>query len=229
MANEPYNKDTGGHSGRSCRMLILLPDGKIHKLSLPFLSISFREAPLTATLLAALTPPELQFDITICDASVSRVPLDHPFDLVAISIITGTAIEGYRLADLFRAKGAKVVIGGVHATLMPEEAAAHADALMTGFGETTWPKMCRDFCAGSLKPRYDGGSPDLAGLPWPRRDLQNRFGYMMPQTVFATRGCRNTCDFCAVVGAKFGWHTCPLKRWPLKSRPSPGSALRSTT
>ncbi|MBO7655657.1 MAG: hypothetical protein J6U40_12120, partial [Kiritimatiellae bacterium] len=191
-------------------MLILLPDGKIHKLTLPFLSISFREAPLTATFLAALTPPELPFEIELCDASVSPVPLCRPFDLVAISIITGTAIEGYRLADHFRATGAKVVIGGVHATLMPEEAAAHADSLMTGFSETTWPQMCRDFLAGSLKPRYDGGSPDLTGLPWPRRDLQKRFGYMMPQTVFATRGCRNSCDFCAVVGAKFGWHTRPV-------------------
>ena len=102
-------------------MLILLPDGRIHRLTLPFLRISFREAPLTATLLAALTPPELGFDIRICDASVSDVPMDGTFDLVAISIITGTAIEGYRLADHFRAKGATVVIGGVHATLLPEE------------------------------------------------------------------------------------------------------------
>ena len=167
-------------------VLILLPDGHVHKLVLPFLKTSFREAPLTATMLAALTPAELGFDIEICDASVSDVPYEGKFDLVAISVITGTAIEGYRLADHFRAKGAKVVIGGVHATLLPDEAAAHADAVMTGFAEETWPAMCRDFLAGTLKPRYDGGSPELAGLPWPRRDLQKRFGYMMPQTVFAT-------------------------------------------
>lgn len=192
------------------RLLILLPDGHVHKLVLPYLKTSFREAPLTATMLAALTPAELGFDIEICDASVSDVPCDGKYDLVAISVITGTAVEGYRLADHFRAKGAKVVIGGVHATLLPDEAAAHADAVMTGFAEETWPAMCRDFLAGTLKPRYDGGSPELAGLPWPRRDLQKRFGYMMPQTVFATRGCRNTCDFCAVVGAKFGWHERPV-------------------
>ena len=203
-------------------MLILLPDGRIHRLTLPFLRISFREAPLTATLLAALTPPELGFDIRICDASVSDVPMDGTFDLVAISIITGTAIEGYRLADHFRAKGATVVIGGVHATLLPEEASAHADSLMTGFAEGTWPEMCRDFCNGALKPRYDGGSPDLVGIPWPRRDLQKRFGYMMPQTVFATRGCRNTCDFCAVVGAKFGWHTRPVEEVAAEIASLPG-------
>ncbi len=191
-------------------MLILLPDGKIHKLSLPFFTVSFREAPLTGTMLAALTPEELGFGITLCDASVSKIPYEGKFDLVAISIITGTAMEGYRLADHFRSRGAKVVIGGVHATLLPDEAAAHADCVMTGFGEIAWPAMCRDFCAGALKPRYDGGSPDIAGLPWPRRDLQKRFGYAMPNTVFATRGCRNNCDFCAVVGAKFGWHVRPV-------------------
>src|SRR5574344_1099545 len=192
------------------RLLILLPDGKIHKASSPFPTFSFREAPLTGTLLAALTPPDLGFDIRLCDASVSRVPYDGRFDLVAISVITGTADEGYRLADHFRASGAKVVIGGVHATLLPDEAAAHADSVMTGFGEVAWPEMCRDFVAGKLRPRYEGGSPDLVGLPWPRRDLQKRFGYAMPNTVFATRGCRNTCDFCAVIGAKFGWHERPI-------------------
>ena len=193
------------------RLLILLPEGQSHRLIIPpWIKASFREAPLTATLLAALTPEELPIAVSVCDASVSPVPLDRPFDLVAISIITGTAMRGYRLADHFRSHGAKVVIGGVHATLLPDEAAAHADAVMTGFAETTWPQMCRDFCAGSLKARYDGTTPDLAGIPWPRRDLQKRFGYMMPQTVFATRGCRNTCDFCAVTAAKFGWHVRPV-------------------
>jgi len=211
---------TGG--GQSPRLLILLPDGHIHKLSLPGIRTSFREAPLTATMLAALTPLELGFEIEICDASVSPIPLKRKFDLVAISVITGTSIEGYRLADHFRAQGAKVVIGGVHATLLPDEAAVHADAVMTGFAETTWPQMCRDFLAGKLQPRYDGGSPDLAGLPWPRRDLQKKFGYMMPQTVMATRGCRNNCDFCAVVGAKFGWHMRPVEEVAAEVAALPG-------
>ena len=73
-------------------------------------------------MLAALTPSDLDFGIKLCDASVSKIPYDEKFDLVAISIITGTAVEGYRLADHFRARGAKVVIGGVHATLLPDEA-----------------------------------------------------------------------------------------------------------
>ena len=192
------------------QLLILLPNGRIHQLVLPFVNISFREAPLTATSLAALTPRELPFTITVCDASVSPVPTGRHFDLVAISIITGTAMEGYRWAEHFRKSGAKVVIGGVHATLLPHEAARHADAVMTGYAERTWGEMCRDFLAGTLKPRYHDDTPELNHLPWPRRDLQKRFGYMIPNTVYATRGCRNTCDFCAVVGAKQGWHTRPV-------------------
>ena len=198
------------HGDRVRQLLILLPNGRIHKLVLPFVCLSFREAPLTATMLAALTPPELPFNITICDASVSPVPTDRHFDLVAISVITGTAMEGYRWAKHFRESGAKVVIGGVHATLMPQEAAQHADAIMTGYAERTWKAMCADFLAGTLKPRYHDDTPDLINLPLPRRDLQKRFGYMMPNTVYATRGCKNTCDFCAVVGAKQGWHTRPI-------------------
>lgn len=195
---------------KKTRLLILLADGKIHKLKTRLIEISFREAPLTATTLAALVPEELGFDIRICDASVSRVPVDEPFDLVAISIITGTALEGYHWAELFRARGATVVMGGVHVTLMPEEARAHADALVIGFAEQTWPQLCRDFAAGTLRREYRQAGMCLEGLPQPRRDLQKRFGYMMPNTVFATRGCKNTCDFCAVVAARFGWWTRPV-------------------
>lgn len=192
------------------KLLILLPDGRIHKLRLPFLDVSFREAPLTATTLAALTPADADMEIRVCDASVSRVPADENFDLVAISLITGNAFEGYRWAEHFRKRGATVVLGGVHVTLLPEEAEQHADAIMTGFAEESWPRMIRDFLASNLQKRYTQEGCHLQGLPHPRRDLQKRFGYLMPNTVFATRGCKNTCDFCAVVGARFGWQTRPV-------------------
>ncbi len=193
------------------KMLILLPDGKIHKLKLPpFLEISFREAPLTATFLAALVPPELGFDIRVCDESVSRVPAEEHFDLVAVSTITGTAYRGYHWSGHFRKRGATVVIGGVHATLLPEEAQTHADSVVIGFAEQSFPQLCRDYAAGRLQRVYRQQPQPLTRLPRPRRDLQKKFGYMVPNTVFATRGCRNTCDFCAVVAARFGWHTRPV-------------------
>ncbi len=195
----------------SRKLLILLPDGRIHRLALGPLRTSFREAPLTHTTLAALVPPELGFDIRAVDGSIRPVPEDEDFDLVAISVITGTAPLAYSLADHFRALGATVVLGGVHVGLCPDEARAHADAIVLGFAEASWPRLLRDFCAGKLQPEYrDEGTESLAGLPTPRRDLQPRMGYVMPNTVFATRGCKHSCDFCAVPAARFGWQTRPV-------------------
>ncbi len=193
------------------RILLLLPDGRIHKVQLGSLTRSLREAPLTLTLLAALVPEDLQADLSLVDESISPVPAEERFDLVAISALTGTCHRAYHWADHFRSKGIPVVLGGVHVTLRPEEASAHADAIVTGFAERSWPRLLKDFAQGALQPRYHDPEPPLAGLPMPRRDLQERFGYMMPNTVFATRGCKGTCDFCTVPAAEFGFHKRPVQ------------------
>lgn len=193
------------------KLLILLPGGQRHKLKLGPLLMSFREAPLTGTTLAALVPPELDLDVTFVDGSVSPVPLDRKFDLVAISLITGMALQGYEYADHFRAAGATVVLGGVHVSLLPDEARRHADAIAVGYAEQTWPQLLRDWAAGRLQPEYRHVGPaQLAGLPHPRRDLQKPFGYAMPRTVNATRGCRQVCDFCVAPAVPFGWSTRPV-------------------
>lgn len=192
------------------RILLLLPDGRIHKLKIGPWQTSFREAPLTATMLAALVPPELGADITVVDESVQAVPLRRPFDLVGISCMTGTSTRAYALADHFRARGATVVLGGVHVTLRPDEAAQHADAIVTGFAERTWPQLLRDAANGRLQPAYHDDGAHLEHLPCPRRDLQRRFGYMIPNTVFVTRGCRGGCEFCSVPAARYGRAVRPL-------------------
>ena len=192
------------------KVLLLMPGGQPHRLRVGPWARSFREAPLTLTTLAALVPTELKALLRLVDASVEPVPLKERFDLVAISCMTGTSARAYALADHFRARGATVVLGGVHVTLRPEEARQHADAIVRGFAEQTWPQLLRDFAAGQLRPEYFGQSTDLAGLPDPRRDLQHAWAYMVPNTVFATRGCRSACDFCSVPAAGFGWHTRPV-------------------
>lgn len=192
------------------KLLIVLPDGRIHRLKLGAWRRSFREAPLTATTLAGLVPPELAVDITLADESVDRVPFERKFDLVAISCITGAATRGYEIADYFRAQGATVVLGGVHVSLLPDEAAQHADAIVIGFAEQTWPQLLRDYANNSLQRIYRSDAMQLENLPHPRRDLQKSFRYNVPNTVFATRGCKGTCDFCAVPAAKFGWHQRPI-------------------
>jgi radical SAM superfamily enzyme YgiQ (UPF0313 family) len=192
------------------RLLILLPGGQPHLLNMWPFRMSFREAPLTGTLLAALVPAELGMDVTLVDGSVSRIPMEERFDLVAISLITGMATKGYALADHFRARGATVVLGGVHVSLLPGEARRHADTIVIGFAEQTWPQLLRDWRAGRLQPVYEHQGPAIVdGLPIPRRDLQKPFGYAMPRTVNATRGCRQTCDFCVAPAVPFGWSTRP--------------------
>ena len=188
------------------KLLLLMPDARIHRLKLGPFCMSFREAPLTMTTLAALTPTDVDAEITLIDESIQRVPKNKNFDLVAISCLTGTALRAYEWARHFRERGAVVVLGGI----CPEEAAQHADAIMTGFSEFTWPQMIRDFAAGALNPRYDGGRGDVTRLPSPRRDLQKRFAYAMPNTVCATRGCGCDCSFCSIPAADYGWQTRPI-------------------
>lgn len=207
-------------------LLILLPGGQPHLLHAGPLRMSFREAPLTGTLLAALVPQELGLDVTLVDGSVSRIPLEERFDLVAISLITGMATKGYALADHFRARGATVVLGGVHVSLLPGEARRHADAIVIGFAEQTWPRLLRDWKAGCLRPVYEHRGPAaVGGLPHPRRDLQKPFGYAMPRTVNATRGCRQACDFCVAPAVPLGWTTRPAGEVVDEIRALPGSTF----
>ncbi len=192
---------------------IVLPDARIHKINIWPFRTSFREAPLTATTLAAYIPKNISCKIIISDESVGQDPFQKEVDLVAISVLTGTAHRAYEIADYYRKLNIPVVLGGVHVTLLPDEAALHADCIVTGFAEQTWPELLLDFFDGNLKSRYDENRNEnkFSSIPTPKRDLQKRFGYMMPNTISATRGCKGVCDFCAVPAAEFGWQTRPIQ------------------
>jgi radical SAM superfamily enzyme YgiQ (UPF0313 family) len=198
--------------GKKLRIVLILPDAHIHKLKWGrWLDISFREAPLTATTLAALVPPELAGQIEIVDESIGqKISFNKNYDLVGISVLTGTAPRAYQLAQQFRRRGTPVVLGGVHVTLMPEEASQYADSIVLGFAEKKWPQLLRDFSQQKLKKVYNGSDFQLNNIPSPRRDLQKKLGYMVPYTVLMTRGCRGTCDFCSVPAAKYGWSKRPI-------------------
>lgn len=160
-----------------------------------------RYSPLTLTTLASLVPPELDIEVEIIDEGVEsfQSPSVMP-DLVGISAITGSSHRAYYIADYFRNNGVPVVLGGVHPTLMPEEAIQHSDSVVAGFAEESWPQLLRDFKNGKMKKLYTQ-SPDmrLEKLPIPRRDLlRRRKSYVTIHTIQATRGCKNLCDFCVV-------------------------------
>lgn len=184
------------------RVALLSPRGPLYRHRSGIFGKSLRYAPLTLSTLAALVPPELDIELALFDEGIEEVPCDLQADLVGISAITGTANRSYELAGQLRNRGIKVVLGGVHPTLCPDEAQQHADCVVTGYAEDTWPQLLRDFKAGDLKPRYTQDSNlDLGGRPRPRRDLIGLDRYFTPYTVEATRGCIHHCRFCVVPSA----------------------------
>jgi radical SAM superfamily enzyme YgiQ (UPF0313 family) len=162
---------------------------------------------ITMPYLAALAPPGWQ--VSHVDEEAEPVDFDAPADLVGITFHTPSASHAYALADRFRARGTCVVLGGPHATLLPEEAAGHADTVIVGEAEETWPRFLADFQAGSYQKRYDASAiPSLDGAPQARKDLFHRHDYTNG-VLFATRGCPNACDFCTLA-VMYGRH--PRKR-----------------
>ena len=153
--------------------------------------------PLVLPLLAGLTPPD--FDISLVDENVEPVDTNAAADLVALSCMTASAPRAYAIADAFRERGIPVVIGGIHPTIMPDEAACHADAVVIGEAEPVWQTLLEDFAAGRLRLRYSNdGYADLTGLPHPRRDLLQVHRYLTTNVVQTARGCPNNCSFCIV-------------------------------
>jgi radical SAM superfamily enzyme YgiQ (UPF0313 family) len=146
------------------------------------------------------------------DAEESEAPGD--FDAVAISSFTARIKDAYRLADRYRARGVKVILGGLHVTALPDEAARHADAVVVGEAEAVWPTVVRDLEAGTLKPRYQAPPRpfELGHAPLPRFDLLDPTRYNR-LTVQTQRGCPFHCDFCAAsIRLRPGYRTKPVPR-----------------
>ncbi|HEY7932941.1 MAG TPA: radical SAM protein [Solirubrobacteraceae bacterium] len=146
-----------------------------------------------ATLAAYLS---LDDEVVLQDEHVEALDLNDEPDLVVIQAYITSARRSYEIADHYRRNGAFVAIGGLHATSLPDEAAAHADAVFTGPGEDTWPRFLADFAAGHPARRYDSTIRTLESLPPIRRDLIKRHLYLVPNSIVVSRGCPHRCDFC---------------------------------
>ena len=189
-------------ASRKLRLALLSPRGPLYRHRSGIWKKSLRYAPLTLTTLASLIPREIDSEVTLFDEGITDIPLDLDADLIGISAITGTAPRSYSLADHFRDRGIPVVLGGVHPTLVPGEAAEHADSIVVGYAEQTWPQLLRDFMNGGMQERYNQDpNLSLANLPFPRRDLLPSRQYVMMNTIEATRGCVHSCQFCVVPSA----------------------------
>lgn len=152
--------------------------------------------PLPPAALAGLTPSDV--DVHFYDDRLEAIPYDQPTDLVAISVETYTARRAYQIASHYRRRGVPVVMGGFHASLVPEEVSHYAEAVVVGEAEEVWPLLIDDFRHGVLKRRYQSqGRPALAGFR-PRRDIFTGKRYLNLGLVEAGRGCHFKCEFCAI-------------------------------
>ena len=160
--------------------------------------------PLTLPVLAGLTPKDI--DVELCDESVDKVNFNTDADLIGITGITSQINRGYEIADVFRKKRKKVVMGGIHVSAMPHEAKNHADSILIGEAEVLWESIIEDFRNNRLKEEYKSDAyTDLKKLVIPRYELLklNRYrrstGTNLPRLpIQASRGCPFNCKFCSV-------------------------------
>ena len=168
----------------------------------------FRTPNLNLPTLAALIPED-EWDIEIQDELVGPIDFTREYDLALITVTTSVAYRSYEVARRFRERGAKIVLGGLHPSTLPEEAANHADAVVIGEGELTLPRLLDDFKLGKLERFYR--MPYMVDK-WDRRpprwDLLPP-GYMFREALTATRGCNYRCTFCsihlALGGGQYGY------------------------
>lgn len=156
-----------------------------------------RMEPLMLGVLAGLTPPDVE--VVLHDDRMEAIPYDDPTDLVGITVECFTARRAYEIAAEFRERGVPVILGGMHVTLLPDEALRHADSILVGDAETVWRDVITDARQGRLRRRYSGEpGPGQTGGVLPRRDIYRGKSYLPISLMQFSRGCRFSCNFCAV-------------------------------
>jgi radical SAM superfamily enzyme YgiQ (UPF0313 family) len=136
-------------------------------------------------------------EVEIVDEHVMPLTTDDEPDLVGIEVYITSARRAYAIADGYRRRGIKVILGGLHVSSLPDEAARHADAIFLGPADHTFPEFLRDLRNGTVRPRYASTAErTLAALPPTRRDLIRRELYLVPNSIVVSRGCPHHCGFC---------------------------------
>jgi radical SAM superfamily enzyme YgiQ (UPF0313 family) len=162
--------------------------------------------PLQLAIIAGLV--EEPDEVNLYDDRLENIPFDEKTDLVAITVDSFTAQRAYEISSEYRSRGVATVLGGIHVSLLPEEAILHADAIVTGDAEPVWKQLVNDLKRHKLQKIYNGSF----GLPqegcFPRRDLFEGKKYLPFSLVQFSRGCKNDCTFCSVSGYFKQSHHC---------------------
>lgn len=150
---------------------------------------------ITMPYLAAFVD-ESKYEITLVDEYNQKIPFHKHFDLAAITVNTSNAMHCYNISEKLRAANTRVVMGGPHATLLPEEVKKNCDYILIGEGELIWPEFLEDFYNGNARTEYVCRVvPELKNLPVPRRDLIKKRPFSKG-AVISSRGCPYSCSYC---------------------------------
>ena len=150
--------------------------------------------PLNLPYIAALTPSH--YDIEVIDENIEPFTYKDA-DIVGITAYTSSVTRGYEIARIYRGKGIPTIMGGIHVSMLPDEALKFCDTVVIGEAEGVWAMVIQDFEAGNLQPRYQGDWIDLYDLPIPRRDIL-RTDFYKWGSIQTSRGCPLNCSFCSV-------------------------------
>ena len=146
-----------------------------------------------ATLAAYLSDDD---EAEIVDQHVQKLDLNDSPDVVAIEVYITNAYRAYEIADHYRKNGSFVILGGLHVTSLPDEAAKHADSIFLGPAEESFPRFLEDFRKKEVSKRYASNNRTISTIPPIRRDLIDRRLYLVPNSIVVTRGCPHHCSFC---------------------------------
>lgn len=156
---------------------------------------------LTFQVLATVIPEE--HHIKIVDEHCEKINYNGSYDIVCITTMTHDALRAYEIAHIFRQKGKKVILGGIHASVCPKEAKKHADSVVIGEADEFFPQILEDFDNGHLKAFYQQDNPtDADRIPTPKRNITNRL--KLETGVECSRGCPYRCKYCCVGNIPWG-------------------------
>ena len=175
------------------KVALLAPAGAMYRFNGTFKK-AIHYAPLTLSTLAAYIPEDIE--VVIHDETIEKIPLELDADIVVMTSITGTSERVYKYARYFKSKGKKVILGGPHPTLCPEEAIQHCDSVVIGRSEWLFTEIMENARNNSLKKFYVQKENSLENLKLPKRELLKKERYVSINSIEATKGCSFDCSFC---------------------------------